>query len=116
MRRSIATAVLLQLFAALLAPALLATITVPTPACCRSAGRHHCSAVVPIGGLQIQQTACPYRRPVVFSLPAAPQPVSTVAAPADAHPFLQEFYPELFVPEGEQSHPERSPPPTFSMK
>lgn len=109
MRRSTASAMLLLMLAGLLAPAALATVTSPTPACCRAAGPHHCSAAVPSGD-QLRGQSCPYRKPLVFSGSVAPQPATKTEAPADLHPFLHEFYPELFVSPGKQPHPERAPP------
>jgi hypothetical protein len=109
MRRSTATALLLLMLAAFLAPAALATVIAPTPACCRAAGPHHCSTVVP-SGVQVQGQSCPYRKPLAFSGSAAPPTATESAAPDDAHPVLHEFYPELFVSPGEQPHPERAPP------
>jgi hypothetical protein len=116
MRRSTAITLLLLMLAAFLAPAALATATNPLPACCRAAGRHHCSAMAPSGGVQIQEQSCPYRKPLVFAASAAPPPASQIIAPAGAHPFLNEFYPELFVSQGEQPHPERGPPQQSLLK
>jgi hypothetical protein len=116
MRRSTAITLLLLMLAAFLAPAALATATSPLPACCRAAGRHHCSALAPSGGVQIQGESCPYRKPLVFSASAAPPPATESVTPADAHPFLHEFYPERFVSQGEQPHPERAPPQPSSLK
>ncbi|HYN16295.1 MAG TPA: hypothetical protein VES66_10970 [Terriglobales bacterium] len=113
MRRSTATTLLLLILAAFLAPAALATATNPTPACCRTTGPHRCSATVPGGtdtGLQVQGQSCPYRKPLTFSGSAAPPPAAETVAPADAHPFLNDFYHELFVSQGERPHPERAPP------
>lgn len=113
MRRSTASALLLLMLAGLLAPAAVATVTDPIPACCRAGGPHHCSAMRPIsGGTQIQGQSCPYRKPLVFSGSAAPPPTRGTVASADPHPFLHEFYPELFVSPGEQPHPARAPPLT----
>ncbi len=110
MRRSTATALLLLMLAAFGAPAALATATTPTPACCRAAGQHHCSAMAPSGGVQIQGQSCPHRKPLAFSGSAAPPPAAETVAPADTHPFPVEFHPESFVVRGEQPHPERAPP------
>jgi ABC-type phosphate transport system substrate-binding protein len=113
MPRSTATALLLLMLAAFLAPAALATATNPTPACCRTTGPHRCSATVPGGtdtGLQVQGQSCPYRKTLTFSGSAAPPPVTETVALADARPSLNDFYPELFVSQDEQPHPERAPP------
>ena len=119
MRRFTTSALLLLMLAGLLAPAAVATAVNPIPACCRAGGPHHCTAM--ISGLsgretQFQGQSCPYRKPLVFSGSAAPPRASVAIAAADPHPFLHEFYPELFVAQGEQPHPERAPPPTSSMK
>lgn len=112
MRRFTTSALLLLMLAGLLAPVAVATVANPAPACCRAAGPHHCSAVLPSsGGIQFQGQSCPYRKPLVFSGSAAPSRASVAIAPADPHPFLHEFYPELFVAQGEQPHPGRAPPP-----
>ncbi|MGC2321565.1 MAG: hypothetical protein WA463_02940 [Terriglobales bacterium] len=111
MRRSTASALLLLMLAGLLAPAAVATVTDPIPACCRAGGPHHCSAMPPIsGGIQIQGQSCPYRKPLMFSGSAAAPPATGTVAPADPHPFLHEFYPELFVSAAEPPHPGRAPP------
>jgi len=114
MRRSTASALLLLMLAAIFAPVALGTTANALPACCRAGGPHHCSAMitVPSGrGPQLRQQSCPYRKPLAFSGSAAALVASVAIAPADPHPFLHEFYPELFVSPAEQPHPQRGPPP-----
>jgi len=119
MRRSTATALLLLMLAAFLAPAAVATVTNPTPACCRAAGPHHCSAMAPSGtegGAQFQGHSCPYRKPVALSGSAAtPRATQTVALPG-AHSPLNQFYSEVFVSRREPPHSQRGPPPASSVK
>jgi hypothetical protein len=119
MRRSTATALLMLMLAAFLAPAALATVTTPTPACCRAAGPHHCSAMVPsgpAGGAQFQGHSCPYRKPVALSGSAAtPRAIQTVAL-AGAHSFLNTFYSEAFISRREPPHSQRGPPPASAVK
>jgi len=113
MRRLTATTLLLLMLAGSFAPAALASATNPLPACCRAGGMHHCMAMMPSsGGTRFQGQSCPYRKHPAFSSSAAPAPARVVIAPADPHPFLHQFYPELFVSQGEQPHPERAPPPS----
>jgi hypothetical protein len=120
MRRSTATALLLLMLAAFLAPAALATVTILTPACCRAAGPHHCSAMAPSGpegGAQFQAHSCPYRKPVALSGSAAPPPAIQTVALAGAHSFPGEFYSsEVFISHRERPHFQRGPPPAFSVK
>jgi len=98
---------------AFLAPAALATTANPLPACCRVRGRHHCSAMtasmVP-GGARVQGQSCPYRKPVAFSVSVAPPPATGRVVLADAHPFSNEFHPELFASRGELAFSQRGPP------
>ncbi|MFZ3213127.1 MAG: hypothetical protein WA188_16610 [Terriglobales bacterium] len=119
MRRSTATALLLLMLAALLAPAALATATNPLPACCRAGGRHHCSAmaasIVPSGD-RVQGKSCPYRKPLAFSVSVAPPPAAETIALAGAHSFLNNFYSEVFVSHREPPHSQRGPPPASSLK
>ena len=113
MRRSTATTLLLLMLAAFAAPLAAATGASPLAACCRAGGRHHCSGMdagMGPGGVRFQGQSCLYRKPLAFSGSAAPPPATETVAPADAHPFLDEFYPELFVSHGQQTHPERAPP------
>jgi len=114
MRRSTATTLLLLMLAAFLAPAALATVTNPTPACCRAAGPHHCSAMVPSGpegGAQFQGHSCPYRKPPALSGSVAPPPASQAVALAGAHSSLTTFYSEAFISHREPPHSQRGPPP-----
>ena len=119
MRRSTATALLMLMLAAFLAPAALATVTTPTPACCRAAGPHHCSAMASSGtegGAQFQGHSCPYRKPVALSGSAAtPRAIQTVAL-AVAHSSLNTFYSEVFLSHREPPHSQRGPPPASSAK
>jgi hypothetical protein len=118
MRRSIASTLLLLMVAALLAPAAVANVTSPVPACCRAGGPHHCAAMAAslgASGVRVEGQSCPYRKHLAFSISAAPPPATETIAPADPHPFLHEFYPELFVSQSQQAHPERAPP-SSSMK
>jgi len=66
--------------------------------------------MTPSGGIQLQGQSCPHRKPLAFPGSAAPPPATETVAPADAHPLLNEFYPELLVSQGERPHPERAPP------
>ncbi len=119
MRRSIASTLLLLMLAALLPPVAVANVGSPVPACCRAGGPHHCAAMAAslgTSGVRVEGQSCPYRKHLAFSVTAAPPPVTGAVAPADPHPFLHEFYPELFPSQSEQAHPERAPPPTSSMK
>jgi len=113
MRRSTATALLLLMLAAFLAPAALATVTTPLPACCRATGPHHCSAMVPSvpeGGAQFRGDSCPYRKPVALSGSAATPPATQTVAPAGAHSVLHQLYSEVFLSHRESPHSQRGPP------
>jgi len=119
MRRSTAIALLLLMLAAFLAPAAVATVTTPTPACCRAAGPHHCSAMVPSateGGAQFQGDSCPYRKPVALSGSAATPPATQTVALAGAPSFLNQLYSEVFVSHREPPHSQRGPPPASAVK
>ena len=119
MRRPTATALLLLMLGAFLAPAALATVATPTPACCRAAGPHHCSAMVPSGpegGAQFQGHSCPYRKPVALSGSAATPRATQTVALAGAHSFLNEFYSEVFVSHRDPPHFQRGPPPASAVK
>jgi hypothetical protein len=117
MRRPVATALLLLMLAAFLAPAALATITTPMPACCRARGAHHCAMMVPSGGeTQAKGQGCPYRRHPAFSVTAATPTATQAAAPAPAHSFLNGYYSEVFVSHRESPHSQRGPPPDSSLK
>ncbi|MFI5088601.1 MAG: hypothetical protein ACHP7P_00910 [Terriglobales bacterium] len=119
MRRSTATALLLLMLAVFLAPAAVATVTTPTPACCRTAGRHHCSGMVPSGpegGAQFQGDSCPYRKPVALSGSATTPRATQTVALAGAHSFLGEFYSEVFISHREPPHSQRGPPPASAAK
>ncbi len=118
MRRSTATALLLLMLAAFLAPAALATVTTLTPACCRAAGPHHCSAMAASRSqrAQVQAQSCPYRKPLALSGSAATPPATQTVALADAHSFLGEFYSEVFVSHREPPHSQRGPPPASAVK
>jgi hypothetical protein len=119
MRRSTATALLLVMLAAFLAPAAVATVTNPTPVCCRATGPHHCSAMVPSGpegGAQFQGHSCPYRKPVALSGAAATPNATQTAALAGAHSFLNAFYSEVFVSHRQPPYSQRGPPPASAVK
>jgi hypothetical protein len=58
----------------------------------------------------VRAQSCPYRKPLAFAGSATTVPPSQPLAPVDAHPFLHEFYSDLFVSHGDQPHPERAPP------
>jgi len=119
MRRSTATALLLLMLAAFLAPAAVATVTTLTPACCRAAGPHHCSAMAPSGtegGAQFQGHSCPYRKPVALSGSAAAPPASHTVALAGARSVFNDFYSEVFISHRERPHSQRGPPPASSVK
>ncbi len=118
--RGFTAIVLLLMLAAFLAPAALATATTnPLPACCRASGAHHCSAMaasmVP-GGVRVQGQSCPHRKPVACTGCAAPPPATETVVLAGAHPFSNEFHPELFVSHREQPHSQRAPPQQSSLK
>jgi len=119
MRRSTATALLLLMLAAFLAPAALATVTTLTPACCRAAGPHHCSAMaasmVP-SGVRVQAQSCPYRKPLAFSVSVASPPATETVTATGTHSFLNQFYSEVFVSHREPPHSQRGPPPASSVK
>jgi hypothetical protein len=114
MRRSVAITLLLLMLAVFLAPAALATVTNPLPACCRAEGRHHCSAMaasmVP-SGVRVEGQSCPYRKPLVFFVSAAPPPAAKTVVPAATHSVLRESYSEVFVSHREPAHSQRGPPP-----
>jgi len=111
MRRFTAITLLLLILAAILAPAAVAAVTTPTPACCRAAGAHHCSAMVPSGSdTQVKGQCCPYRKPFTFSRSAAAPATTQAIAPATAHSFLNLHYSEVFVSHRELPHPQRGPP------
>jgi hypothetical protein len=114
MRRWAAIPILILMVASFLAPAVLASVTAPTPACCRVGGQHHCSASIETTGVQLRGQGCPYRKALSFSRSAATYEVVQPIAPADAHPFLHEFYPDLFVSSAHRTHPQRGPPQTSS--
>ncbi len=107
MRRIIATSLLLLFAVGLIAPAAVASITTPTPACCRVGGRHHCAAAA-VEGIRLEAQACRYRKPLVFSTPTVVPGATRPATPAEAHPFLYEFYPELFSSPAEHPASETS--------
>jgi len=99
------------MLAAFLAPAALATVTTPAPACCRAAGAHHCSAMVPSGsGTQIKGQCCPYRKLVAVSVSAATPAATQASAPANAHSFLNDYYSEVFISRRESPYSQRGPP------
>jgi len=109
MRRGVSFALLLMMCAALAAPSALAIAFSPTPACCRTSGRHQCMA--PAGdGFRATTPGCPYRRPLPFHQSARPQPAAAAQSAPDEHPFLREFYPQLFPAQAERSHSGRGPP------
>ena len=114
MRRLAAIPILILMVAGFLTPAVLATITAPTPACCRAGGQHHCLAGLETSGVQLRTQACPYRKPLSFTRSAAAYQVAQPITPAEAHPFLHEFYPDLFVSGAHRTHPQRAPPQTSS--
>jgi len=120
MRGFTAIVLLMLLLAAFLAPAALATaITNPLPACCRTGGAHHCSAMVPRateGGAQFRGQFCPHRSPVACTGCAAPPPATETVALAHVHPFSSEFQPELLVSHREPPHSQRAPPHQSSLK
>ncbi len=104
-----ALSLLLLIIGAFLAPTAVATVTSPTPACCRASGPHHCS-VPKHDGTHLRGQECAYRKPLMFSRSAAPAPITQFVTTVEAHPFLHEFYPELFVPYGAQPASQRAPP------
>jgi hypothetical protein len=117
MRRSTATALLMLILGALVAPAALATTANPLPACCRAGGRHHCSATVSSGkDPQVQGHSCPYRKPVAFSVSLAPPPAAETVALADAYAFLNESYSEVFISHRELPYSQRAPPSASAVK
>jgi len=89
MRRSVSIALLLMMVAALLAPAAVATVTSPLPACCRGNGKHRCSMMARLrpsnqhqsSGPAVRGTTepCPYR-----SMLFAPAPPDAMGVPARA--------------------------------
>jgi len=118
MRRSVATALLLLMLAAFVAPAALATApTQPASACCRAAGRHHCFAMVPgESGPQIKGQRCPYRKLSAFSASAATARATQAIALADEYSFLNDFYSEVVYLRRELPHLQRGPPIASSPK
>jgi len=111
MRRFVAITLLLLMLAAFLAPAALATVTTPLPACCRARGAHHCAMMVPRGGeTQVKGQCCPYRKPLAFSVSAATPAATQAIAPAAAYSFLNDYYSEVFVSHRQLPHPQRGPP------
>ena len=118
MRRLTATALLLLMLAALLAPAALASVTNPLPACCRAGGRHRCSMMRSIApaGTRVLGESCPYRKPLVFSSSMAPPPAAETVTLAGTCCILGEFYSAVLVSHRESPHSQRAPPSTSSMK
>jgi len=116
MRRPVAIALLLVMLAAFLAPAALAAVAPPVRACCRTAGAHHCAAMVPSGSeTQIKGQCCPYRKLVaVFGSAAAPRAIQFIA-PAATHSFLNQLYSEVFPSHRELPHSQRGPPDSSLM-
>ena len=110
MRRSTAIALLLLILAAFLAPAALATATKPLPACCRASGPHHCSTVVPSGGIKVQGQSCPYRKHLAFTGSVAPPPAAHRVAPGAARSVSGQFHPQFFISRREAPHSQRAPP------
>jgi len=119
MRRPISILLLVLMLAALIAPVAVATVTAPTPACCRAGGRHHCSAtaasLVP-SGIRLQGQSCPYRKHLAFSVSAAPPPAAETVAPVGAHSVLHQFYSEVFISRRELPHSQRGPPHASAVK
>jgi hypothetical protein len=119
MRRLTATALLLLMVAAFFAPAALATVTNPLPACCRAGGRHHCSmmrSIIVPAGSRVLGKSCPYRKPLVFSSSVAPPPAAETVTPAGTCSVLGELYSAVLVSHRESPHSQRAPPSTSSMK
>ena len=118
MRRSVATALLLLMFAAFVAPVALATApTQPASACCRAAGPHHCFAMVPSeSGRQIKGLCCPYSKPLAFSASAAAARAAQASALADEYSFLNNFHFEVIYSRRELPHSQRGPPIASSPK
>jgi len=111
MRRSVAITLLLLMLAAFLAPAAMATVTAPMPACCRARGAHHCATMVPSSGdTQVKGQCCSYRKHLAFSGSAATPAARQAIAPATAHSFINDYYSEVFLSHRESPHPQRGPP------
>ena len=118
MRRLTAAALVSLILGALLAPAALASVTNPLPACCRAGGRHHCMGMGSVrsgSGPGFQGSSCPYRKHLAFSVSLVPPPAAETVALADAHFFFPEFDPESFVSHRELPYSQRAPPPFPSM-
>jgi len=111
MRRPVASALLVVMLAAFLAPAALPSVAPPVRACCRARGAHHCATIIPSGNdTQIKGQCCPYRKLVAVSGSAATPRATQFIGPARTHSFLNDFYSEVFTSHRESPHSQRGPP------
>jgi len=111
MRRPVATALLLVVLAAFLAPSALGMVTPPVPACCRTSGAHHCATMVPSGSeTQVRGQCCPCRKLVAVSVSAATPRATQFIAPAETHSLLNQAYSEVSLSHRESPYSQRGPP------
>jgi hypothetical protein len=114
MRKSLSSLVVVAMLLMVVAP-LLALAPQTLPACCRAGGKHHCVAMMNMGGgqgFQAQAPPCPYRHgpavaPAPSALGGAPHTLAIAASCS-----------ELYIPairtvtlSSSYSVPKRGPPP-----
>src|SRR5579863_126879 len=119
MRRLAATCLLLFVSASFLAPAALGAISpVSAHACCmRKAQHHHCGVSQQEPGIFAGMPCgkgCCRCAAFVSQSPVNPEPAWAAVAPADAHPFLDEFFPVSAPVSQPRATSERAPPLTSS--
>jgi len=124
MRRPAAITLLVLMLVAFLAPAALATVVNPLPACCRRDGKHRCGMALRLRPSIQDQTAGPAVRSVAEPCPyrlklSGPTSPSAIAGPARQPAYaLPLAYSAAFVQtvlrariSEARSHHKRGPPP-----
>ena len=124
MRRVAAMLLAVWISALLMLPAMLAGGQSRVPACCRAAGKHHCSlrhAASPESGptLQTTQAACPLWQPDRATLPAhQATPINLAASVFDValkpHAVAAAHSASLYNPSFSRSRQKRGPPVFFA--